>query len=239
MKKIILVVGCLVLIAAIIFMACDKKIASKSSTDNNENTLAALKNNSSFPMPAEFKELFEIRDELAYRIIQNKVSKQQLNDAYVSKDIKKLQSLMGITDSEVNYFQMRLKTISDSLMIKYPQLKSEVENFKKCKTCQSINIWSIYNEITAKNFFITSNGKHYSIVTLAQLKLSVNTVNGVTTFEDAPPGDGGDVNPTNCAWAPYIACVAVCTASGPILYWPCCYVCVCSFCTNVPGCNAN
>lgn len=31
----------------------------------------------------------------------------------------------------------------------------------------------------------------------------------------------------------YTLCLLVCTASGPILYWPCAYLCLCQFCPNI------
>lgn len=33
-----------------------------------------------------------------------------------------------------------------------------------------------------------------------------------------------------CKWIPYTASLVVCSAGGPILYWPCAYVAVCAWC---------
>ncbi|MCL6495094.1 MAG: hypothetical protein K6T54_09995 [Ignavibacterium sp.] len=33
-----------------------------------------------------------------------------------------------------------------------------------------------------------------------------------------------------CRWGPYIASLVVCTTLGPVLYWPCAYVAMCSWC---------
>lgn len=35
---------------------------------------------------------------------------------------------------------------------------------------------------------------------------------------------------TDCAWVGYTACLIACSATTPIIYWACAYVCVCSFC---------
>lgn len=35
-----------------------------------------------------------------------------------------------------------------------------------------------------------------------------------------------------CRWAPYIASLVLCTTLGPILYWPCAYVAMCSWCSG-------
>ncbi|AFH49724.1 Hypothetical protein IALB_2019 [Ignavibacterium album JCM 16511] len=35
-----------------------------------------------------------------------------------------------------------------------------------------------------------------------------------------------------CRWGPYIASLIVCTTLGPILYWPCAYVAMCSWCSG-------
>ena len=34
-------------------------------------------------------------------------------------------------------------------------------------------------------------------------------------------------------FAQYTACLAVCTSGGPILYWPCAYLCICAFCPDM------
>jgi len=33
-----------------------------------------------------------------------------------------------------------------------------------------------------------------------------------------------------CKWVPYTASLLVCSASGPIIYWPCAYVAICAWC---------
>lgn len=38
--------------------------------------------------------------------------------------------------------------------------------------------------------------------------------------------------PTSCRYAPYVAALAVCTLAGPVWYWPCAYVALCSFCSG-------
>jgi hypothetical protein len=40
-----------------------------------------------------------------------------------------------------------------------------------------------------------------------------------------PPG-------TTCAWVPYTAALVVCTALGPVLYWACATVALCTFCSG-------
>lgn len=36
----------------------------------------------------------------------------------------------------------------------------------------------------------------------------------------------------DCRWGPYIASLIVCTTLGPVLYWPCAYVAMCSWCSG-------
>lgn len=37
---------------------------------------------------------------------------------------------------------------------------------------------------------------------------------------------------TDCEWIQYVACLAVCTSGGPVIYFPCAYLCWCAFCDN-------
>mgnify|MGYP005852078237 CR=1 FL=1 len=36
----------------------------------------------------------------------------------------------------------------------------------------------------------------------------------------------------DCRWGPYIASLLLCTTLGPVLYWPCAYVAMCSWCSG-------
>lgn len=38
-----------------------------------------------------------------------------------------------------------------------------------------------------------------------------------------------------CKWIRFSACLLSCTLGGPVLYWPCAYLCVCTFCPDAPG----
>lgn len=37
---------------------------------------------------------------------------------------------------------------------------------------------------------------------------------------------------TSCAWVPYTASLALCTALGPVLYWACATVAMCTYCSG-------
>jgi len=41
-----------------------------------------------------------------------------------------------------------------------------------------------------------------------------------------------DIEGTSCNWVPYTAALALCTAAGPIFYWACAIVALCTFCSG-------
>lgn len=146
-----------------------------------------------------------------------RVSEPDLTAAYNIGDTKKLQLLLGITDTELIEYQTRINKLKESLLNNYPELKKEYLRQISCKTCITINITEIYKKVTARGFFKIINGEPLNVV-------SPDKINYLLSEND-------------CSWIPYSACLIVCTSTGPILYWPCAYVCMCSFCTNIPGCN--
>ena len=47
-------------------------------------------------------------------------------------------------------------------------------------------------------------------------------------------GQGYGTQNTGCTnYFLYTMCLMVCTGSGPILYWPCAYLCLCQFCPDI------
>jgi hypothetical protein len=38
-----------------------------------------------------------------------------------------------------------------------------------------------------------------------------------------------------CKWIKFTACLLACSGTGPVLYWPCAYLCVCSYCPGAAG----
>lgn len=56
---------------------------------------------------------------------------------------------------------------------------------------------------------------------------AVLALDEILGFMSAPQGSG---SPTSCQWGPFIASLILCTTLGPVLYWPCAYIGMCSFC---------
>jgi len=43
-------------------------------------------------------------------------------------------------------------------------------------------------------------------------------------------GSGTNRAPDGCNYVPYVASLVVCTAAGPVLYWPCAILAYCTWC---------
>lgn len=192
------------------------------SLNNSTNTKNSLKQTKVSSIPPELIELLKIRDAIAYRVVTNKISKVNLAKAFQNHDTNALQRLLGINNHELEIYQERIKRLRESLLKKYPDLKEEYLKQLNCKSCKETDINTVYKKITSTGFFKVINGEPISIMT-------PSTLNTNSIIKEN--GDG------TCSWIPYTACLVVCTSTGPIFYWPCAYVCMCSFCTSIPGCD--
>ena len=192
------------------------------SLNTSTNTKESLKQTKVSSIPPEVFELLKIRDAIAYRVVKNKISQADLAKAYQNQDTKTIQRLLGINKNELEIYQERIKQLRESLLKKYPELKEEYLKQLNCKSCKETDIKAVYKKITSTGFFNIINGEPTSIMTPP-------TPNTNSIIKEN--GDG------TCNWIPYTACLVVCTSTGPLFYWPCAYVCMCSFCTSIPGCD--
>jgi hypothetical protein len=215
MKKFILL-AIFVISLSIIYLSCSKKSDDPNITSESSQEKISIQGNSINEIrPVEVDELLQIRDQIAYRVVQNNISFEELNKAFKDQNSERIRELLGFTKEEVSQIDSRLKILQENILKKYPQVKEQYEKRKKeCLSCKEANLRSVYEKIHKKGFFKND------------LKAGLITSNE----------EGGGAG---CNWIPYTACLVACTTTGPVIYWFCAYVCVCSFCTGGPGCNTQ
>jgi hypothetical protein len=52
---------------------------------------------------------------------------------------------------------------------------------------------------------------------------------------EAPGGGFSVSSAVGCQWGPYVAHLAACAKTGPIVYWACAYVAYCAWCEDSQG----
>ena len=145
-------------------------------------------------------------------VLDSGISKEELSVAY--KRELDLDSSSGPTASkiifgstfEANIFEITMKGAVDNLLEKYPALSELMENSKS--TC---------GEVTGEkvDFFVDNFDAVYA-----------------DAFYEATGTSGAMYAERNCKWVQYTACLLVCSAGGPVAYFPCAYLCLCAFCDN-------
>jgi hypothetical protein len=158
----------------------------------------------------DVRELIDIRQEITQRVIDRNVSITELRAAYQNRDEKQFRKLMEFTNADIKSLQRRISKSRTAILDRYP----EIENLMS----ESDRYVNSYNPLTG-NRKTGEFADHLSSYSSNYLESEL-----VLEYEE-----GGDVT---CRWAPYIAGLAVCTTLGPILYWPCAYVALCSFCSG-------
>lgn len=200
LKSILLIV---IILAISIFNSC-----SDNSVDStlNSNELSKLKKSA---ITDELSDLIDLREEITQLVIDRKVNIEKLRDAYVNKDVTKIMTLMKMSKNEYNSFNERLLNIRKNILIKYPDIKKAVSKLGK-KQCTTCNIEKFFNNFEQYTHASSRYGSGLSKI------YTGTTVNG---DEDV-----------DCDWVPYTAALVLCAELGPVLYWPCAYVAICSFC---------
>lgn len=153
----------------------------------------------------DIKELISIRNNFTQRVKSQKIEIGDLKTAYLLTDQKKIAELLNLSEEELAATQNQLKIIVDRMIKKVPLLTDVIKEKSKQK-CSKCDVEKFFN-----NFYSYTKG-----VSLVPVKNSLKSV-------QAEAG-------TNCQWVQYGACLALCSLGGPIWYWPCAYLCLCSYC---------
>ena len=209
----ILTIGLLFFWGIIIFQSCEK-----NDTEEKLNTEELKSQNKSLV------ELRSIREEITKKVIGRKIPTEDLREAYLNDDIDKIKSLMGFTEAELIDIESRLNKSRITLLKKYPKLVdyySSIDN--SCSICTAKNKKDKINQ-----FF--DNYNSYIDFGKSRKEMNKTSVGSIRLMSSNVEGNEGD-----CQWGQYTACLLVCTTAGPVLYWPCAFICYCSFCEDSTG----
>jgi hypothetical protein len=161
--------------------------------------------------------LIEIRQKIADRVIGNGISKTLLLEAIQKKDDKKIRQIIGMSEDEYNLLNTQLNEIKETIFKKFPDVQNLISTETECSTCEISKKSSFINSLPVMNL---NNGS----------MITAQSIDKLYSGERQTIENASEVG--NCQWVQYTACLLVCTAAGPILYWPCAFLCADTYCTS-------
>ena len=155
------------------------------------------------------KKANKIRDELADYVLLSGKSAAEIVKIIEANDENEFKKAFSITTDKYNFYKNELKKIADELQ-EIPEVQEELREsklqIKRCMACHDEDFIDRLIVQKKKEPLFTSS-----------------------FFQTQEPIQDGDVS---CKWVQYTACLILCTAGGPILYWPCAYLCMCGYCSG-------
>lgn len=211
MKKIALIIVLLFLsLSCVLFLTCQDNTKLPSQPSQNQSSpiakisyLIANERIKSLCI-GEIEALLNIRNSIMEKVIKNSVDILALKKAYLEKDELKIKNLLNYSSDELEAMNIELKKLTSSIKNKVPEIINLI-NAKEKNNCRTCDI---------EKFF--DNFNHY-----ARINTTINKNRLRKTMEES-----GD----NCHWIQYGACLSLCTLCGPLWYWPCSYLCLCTYC---------
>ncbi len=97
----------------------------------------------------QVKELVDICDELIQTVIDRKITREELESAALDKQIAAAE--LGMSGIESERLIDHIKELSNSLLMKYPELKEMVQKQMKerCESCQISQVISNWDKVRA------------------------------------------------------------------------------------------
>lgn len=184
---------------------------------------------------------------------------EAFKNALAQADISRAQQVLGLSQSEAEELSQRLGSAGNALFTEFPELVDFLPRRSLADDPRALAIFlerilSDEEALQNINFLDTLPGpaEGYRAPYAAGLKAFEGSLNFIPPplpgFDNpggpcinpscSPDGPPGTTEPppdsiwwdTDCAWVPFTASVALCSALGPTLYWACAAVAACHWC---------
>ena len=199
------------------FAICACALGSLSSCDVTESTRPEPQQKESTSAigtdiltNAHAQALIGIRNYMTAQVLQTEPDIEDLRDAYLSQDTDEIQSLMGFSVLQIDSLDSLLEYHRAGLINAFPELAQCADEIVFPDETEYIN-----------QFF---DNFDYYILAVQE-----------TAIPEKPSKTASDriqATAVDCQWGPYFATLVACGFSGPIAYWICAYVAICSFCSG-------
>lgn len=160
---------------------------------------------------SDIQELCAIRDEMISKALKSNVSGAVMAEIVKRNDEERFASILGYTEDEIANLGSRIVKLGESIRNRYPELADMPSNrATPCPECEFKNIAERWDNLVVTN------------------KRSIKLGDGDQMIPTPDPSDKG----VTCQWAMYIGALALCTLTGPVLYWACAVVAICTYCSG-------
>lgn len=159
----------------------------------------------------EVRDLIDIRNDMIARALASGVSGTELADIVSSNDEERFASVLGYTEDEMNTVGDRIAALGTSLRNRFPQLQAMADYPSPCIACTFDNIAEKWDNLL-----------------MADKRSDILLREGEVMLPAPDPNQKG----VSCQWVPYTASLSLCTLSGPVFYWACAVVAICTFCSG-------
>jgi len=147
--------------------------------------------------------------DIAYRV--SMVSdRDALIEAVSAHDSARAAKILGFTEAEANALNARMDQLRVQIFLAFPDVEKMAVGYAG-SSC-GFAVADSHCDVRA------------AVDNAAE---AVSAMDDLLAFMNMPQGSN---RPVSCHWGPYIASLVLCTTVGPVLYWPCAYVALCSFC---------
>jgi len=155
------------------------------------------------------REVVATARDIAYRVSMV-FDRDALVEAISAHDGARAAELLGFTEAEANALNARMDELRVEIFLAFP----DVERMSVGYAGSSCGFAVAGSQCDVRS----------AVDNAAE---AVSALDELLGFMDAPQGSN---RPVSCHWGPYTASLVLCTTLGPVLYWPCAYVALCSFC---------
>lgn len=177
--------------------------------NKNDNIIPVVQkyyNNSNIskeePYQSLIQQFIDLRDEITDHIRNKNINLLELKKAYLSKDENRILNVLQYSKKDFEELTNNLLILENKVLSKHPEIKS-LTSKNMVQPCSSC-----YDD-----FF--KNDKYVNVIRITNIHKELSLK-----------------KPLTCKWGPYLASLVVCGTLGPVFYWPCAYVAVCSFCSG-------
>jgi len=133
-----------------------------------------------------------------------------LVEAVSAHDSARAATILGFTEAEANALNARMDQLRVQIFLAFPDVEKMAVGYAG-SSC-GFSVADSHCDVRAA---------------VDNAAAAVSAMDNLLAFMNMPQGSN---RPVSCHWGPYTASLVLCTTLGPVLYWPCAYVALCSFC---------
>lgn len=200
------IISFLFLFLFVFFIVCCHKNSSDTNYINQTKTHLKMSSEDSLILnDANFKTYINLSYKLMKAVVQSNIDTSTLRKLLINQDLDSLAYLSSLNNDTVKNWTSSVMSCLGNLQKRYNLTVPDT----LIDTCHCA-----MNDKISKGLILISKFR---------AKTSLDSVTNIILYNTYNQGNG-------CYWTQYSACLVVCVAAGPILYWLCAFCCYCWDC---------